>query len=158
MLFTGFYMRTLNLPSYDFRFRITGGKQYVFDEIRKKYVKNTPEEWVRQNFIRYLIVEKNYPEALISIEHEISLNRMSKRCDAVIHSKSGNPLMILEFKAPDVPVGQPVFDQIVRYNLALKVNFLLISNGLKHYCCKIDIQNKDFAFLHAIPDYDDLSV
>jgi hypothetical protein len=150
-------MRALNLPSYDFRFRTTSRKQYIFDEIRKKYVVNTPEEWVRQNFIRYLIVVKRYPEALISIEREISLNRMSKRCDAVIYSKYGNPLMILEFKAPDVSVGQPVFDQIVRYNLALKVNFLLISNGLKHYCCKIDFQNKDYAFMHAIPDYDDLS-
>ena len=150
-------MRTLNLPSYDFHFRITGEKQYIFDEIRKKYVLNTPEEWVRQNFIKYLVFGRKYPEALISIEHEISLNRLSKRCDAVVYSKSGNPLMILEFKAPDVPVSQGVFDQIVRYNLVLKVNFLLITNGLQHFCCKINFQNKDYVFLHEIPDYEDMT-
>ncbi|MBN2213305.1 MAG: type I restriction enzyme HsdR N-terminal domain-containing protein [Bacteroidales bacterium] len=150
-------MRLLNLPSYNFNFKIIRDKQYIFDEIRKKYVANTPEEWVRQNFIRYLIAGRNYPQALISVEHVISLNRLSKRCDAVVHSKSGNPLMILEFKAPDISVGQKVFDQIVRYNLVLKVNFLLVTNGLKHYCCKINFQNKDYNFLNEIPGYEDLT-
>ncbi len=150
-------MRTLNLPSYDFKFRVSGEKQYIFDEIRKKYVVNTPEEWVRQNFIRYLIAEKGYPETLISIEHEISLNRLSKRCDAVVFSKTGHPLMIIEFKAPDIPVCQDVLDQIVRYNLVLNVNFLLITNGMKHYCCRIDFRNKDYVFLSQIPDYNDLT-
>jgi hypothetical protein len=150
-------MRTLNLPSYDFDFKIIGEKQYIFDVIRRKYVVNTPEEWVRQNFIRYLVAEKGYVETLMSIEHEISLNRLSKRCDAVVFSKNGKPLMILEFKSPDVPVSQEVFDQIVRYNMVLKVNFLLITNGMKHFCCKINFQNKDYVFLREIPDYDDLT-
>lgn len=149
-------MKTLNLPSYDFRFRITGEKQYIFDEVRKKYVMNTPEEWVRQNFIRYLVLEKGYPQTLISIEHEISLNTLSKRCDAVVFSKKGQPLMILEFKAPDVSVRQDVFDQIVRYNLVLKVSFLLITNGMKHFCCKINFQKKDYIYLREIPGYNDL--
>ena len=150
-------MQTLNLPSYDFRFRISGEKQYIFDEVRKKYVMNTPEEWVRQNFIRYLVLEKGYPQTLISIEHEISLNRLLKRCDAVVFSKKGKPLMILEFKAPDVPVSQDVFDQIVRYNLVLKVNFLLITNGMKHFCCKINYLKKDYLYLTEIPCYNDLT-
>jgi hypothetical protein len=151
-------MQTLNLPSYDFSFRISGEKQYIFDEVRKKYVINTPEEWVRQNFIRYLVSEKGYPQTLISIEHKISLNRMQKRCDAVVFSKKGIPVMILEFKAPDVPVSQHVFDQIVRYNLALNVNFLLVTNGMKHFCCKINFQKKDYYYLSEIPGYDDLVV
>jgi len=150
-------MKTLNLPSYDFSFRITGEKQYIFDEVRKKYVMNTPEEWVRQNFIRYLVLEKGYPQTMISIEHEISLNRLLKRCDAVVFSKKGQPLMILEFKAADVPVRQDVFDQIVRYNLVLKVNFLLITNGMKHFCCKINFQKKDYIYLSEIPGYYDLN-
>jgi len=150
-------MRVLNLPSYEFNIRIAGEKQYIFDEIRKKYVMNTPEEWVRQNFIRYLVLEKGYPHVLISIEHEISLNRLSKRCDAVVFSKKGKPAMILEFKAPDIPVSQDVFDQIVRYNLALKVNFLLITNGMKHFCCKVNFQNRDYVFLREIPCYNDLT-
>ncbi len=150
-------MKTLNLPEYDFNLRRSGEKQYIFDEIRRKYVLNTPEEWVRQHFIRYLVSEKGYPQSLISIEHEISLNRLTKRCDAVVFSRKGEPLMILEFKAPDIPVSQHVFDQIVRYNQVLRVNFLLITNGLKHFCCRIDFQHKDHVFLDEIPDYDDLS-
>ena len=150
-------MQTLNLPSYDFRFRISGEKQYIFDEVRKKFVMNTPEEWVRQNFIRYLFLQKGYPQTLISIEHEVSLNRMLKRCDAVVFSKKGQPLMILEFKAPDVFVNQDVFDQIVRYNLVLNVNFLLITNGMKHFCCKINYQKKDYVYLTEIPCYNDLT-
>jgi len=157
LLLSSLQMILLNLPSYDFIFRITGGKQYIFDEVRKKYVINTPEEWVRQNFIRYLVLEKGYPKTLISIEHKISLNRLLKRCDAVVFSKNGKPLMIIEFKAPDVPVSQDVFDQIVRYNLVLKVNFLLITNGMKHFCCKINFQKKDYIYLSGIPGYNDLT-
>ena len=151
-------MRLLNLPSYDFSFRTDDKKQYIFDDVRKKYVVNTPEEWVRQNFIRYLVSDRGYPQTLISIEHEISLNRLSKRCDAVVFSKESEPLMILEFKAPEIPVSQTAFDQIVRYNLVLKVSYLLITNGMKHFCCKVNIQKKDYIYLNEIPFYEELTV
>lgn len=141
---------------YDFKTRLADGKQYIFDEIRKKYVVNTPEEWVRQNFIRYLINEKGYPGTLIGIEYEIRLNRLTKRCDAVVFSKKALPVMILEFKAPGVPVSQLVFDQIERYNKVLRVSYLLITNGLKHYCCKIDPDKNNYVFLNEIPFYKDI--
>jgi hypothetical protein len=150
-------MQQLNLPSYDFSIRTEGQKQYIFDDVRKKYVVNTPEEWVRQNFIRFLVSDRGFPRPLISIEHEISLNRLSKRCDAVVFSKSSEPLMILEFKAPDIPVSQNAFDQIVRYNLVLKVSYLLITNGMKHFCCKVNIQNKNYIYLSEIPNYEELT-
>lgn len=150
-------MLELNLPRYDFKVRLAEGKQYIFDEIRKKYVVNTPEEWVRQNFIRYLINEKGYPGSLIGIEYEIKLNRLLKRCDAVVFSKKALPVMILEFKAPGVPVSQLVFDQIERYNKVLRVGYLLITNGLKHYCCKIDFDSNNYVYLREIPFYNDLT-
>lgn len=149
-------MKKLNLPEFEFKFRTEGKKRYIFDEIRKKFVTVTPEEWVRQNFIRYMLSELNYPASLISIEHEVALNELSKRCDAVVFSRQGNPCMILEFKAPGVKLNQSAFDQIVRYNITLYVNYLLISNGMKHYCCKLNFEKKDYKFLQGVPEYNSL--
>ena len=147
-------MINLNLPLYNFKFRFDKNRQYIFDEVRKKYVVNTPEEWVRQNFLKYLVTEKSYPQSLISLEYEIKVNRLSKRCDAVIFNRKGISKMIIEFKAPDIIINQHSFDQIVRYNTKLMVPFLLVSNGLKHFCCKIDYEKNDYSYIKEIPTFD----
>lgn len=148
----------LNLPSYQFKIRpATSGKDEIFDEFRMKYITLTPEEWVRQNFMRYLKEEKEYPPALIAIEKGIIVNRMKKRFDAVIHNREGKPIMLIEFKSPDVIVSQKVMEQISRYNLNLNVNYLIISNGLIHYCCYIDKKNDNIIFLKDIPVFSELN-
>ena len=149
-------MYQLNLPEFKFKLQQNEDRQLIFDELRKKFVTNTPEEWVRQNFIQYLITILNYPKALISIEREIKVNQLSKRCDAVVFSRKGNPAMILEFKAPDVKLSQEVFDQVVRYNSTLNVKHLLISNGMKHFCIQLSFENHTYEFLPGIPEYQSL--
>lgn len=148
----------LNLPQYQFKTRISpSGKEEVFDDIRKKFVILTPEEWVRQNLIRYLKEEKEYPSMLIAIEKGIKVNNMQKRFDAVVHDRNGQPLMLIEFKSPDVKINQKVMEQISRYNLSLNVSYLLISNGLLHFCCYIDKETGTFEFLDEIPEFSELS-
>jgi hypothetical protein len=145
-------MLPLNLPHYDFKISNEVPAK-IFDFIRKKYVVLTPEEWVRQNFLRYLVTEKKYPPPLILIEKTLKVNKMKKRCDAVVHSKAGMPLMIIEFKQPEVPISQDTFDQIARYNIPMKVEYLVVSNGMKHYCCLLDFDNNTYSFLEDVPDY-----
>jgi hypothetical protein len=145
-------MLSLNLPHYEFT-NIEGNPEKIFDFIRKKYVTLTPEEWVRQNFLKYLVVEKKYPQSLILIEKTLQVHQMKKRCDAVVYNNSGNPLMIIEFKKPEVSISQAVFDQIARYNIPMKVKYLVVSNGLQHYCSTIDFDKNKFEFIAAIPDY-----
>lgn len=148
----------LNLPEYQFNTRINGyNKKEIFDAIRKKYIVLTPEEWVRQNFIRFLIEKKKYPPMLISIEKGIKVNKLQKRFDAVVHDRQGKPVMLIEFKSPEIKINQKVMEQISRYNLNLKVNYLLVSNGLVHYCCIIDSKKGSFEFLPGIPEFNDLS-
>ena len=113
----------------------------------------TPEEWVRQNFIRYLIHEKQFPASLIAIEMALKYNRMQKRGDVVVYDKSGKPLLIVECKAPNVKITQNAFDQVARYNMALKVKYLVVTNGLTHYCCSMDYPRKSYEFLDGIPMY-----
>ncbi len=149
-------MHQLNLPAYPVKTRKTDDKTEVFDPIRKRYVLLTPEEWVRQQFIGYLITEKHYPESLISIEKGIKVNRMYKRFDAVISDRSGKPAVLIEFKSPKIPVSQKVFEQIAAYNIGLKVKYLIVSNGMKHYCCLVDYEDKSFSFLDTIPEYSEL--
>ncbi len=146
----------LHMPAYDFRTKEKGGKKLIFDAFRHKWVALTPEEWVRQNFIRYLIQERHYPASLISVEHAIRRNQLNFRSDAVIFSKNGEPMVIIECKAPEVKISQQAFDQIVRYNFELKVNYLMVTNGISHYCCKIDQKLLTYAFLTEIPDYKEL--
>lgn len=149
----------LNLPDYSFKIRSTsGGKDEIFDEFRKKYIALTPEEWVRQNFVRFLKEEKRYPSSLIAIEKGIRVNNMQKRFDAVVHNRDGKPIMLIEFKSPDVKIDQKVMEQISRYNLSLNVNYLLISNGLSHYCCYINKETSDIIFLKDIPNFDELNL
>lgn len=149
-------MLNLNLPPFDIKVKKIDGRLSVFDKVRRKYVALTPEEWVRQHFINYLVFEKGYPESLIANEIQINLNQQKKRCDTVVYDRDAMPLVIIEYKAPEVSITQNVFDQIVQYNVVLKVRYLIVSNGLNHYCCKVDYENHTFAYLPDIPSYDEL--
>ena len=147
------HMEKLNLPTYSFNIKLIEQRKYIFDFIRKKFVILTPEEWVRQNFLKFLIEEKKYPASLIAVEMEFKLNNLSKRSDAVVYNKSGNPVLIIECKAASVKIDQKVFDQIARYNMKLNVDFLIVTNGLEHYCCKIDYENQKYYFLKEVPEF-----
>ncbi|MFK5857132.1 MAG: type I restriction enzyme HsdR N-terminal domain-containing protein [Bacteroidota bacterium] len=148
----------LNLPEYHFKTRVNQmGKSEIFDNLRKKFVVSTPEEWVRQNFMQYLIEEKDYPPMLIAIEKGIKVNNMRKRFDAVIYNRNGQPIMLIEFKSPDVKLSQKVMEQISSYNLSLNVNYLIVSNGLTHYCCYIDRATGAITFIGDIPTFDIIS-
>jgi len=146
-------MIKLNLPSFSFKFKSMENKLYIFDMLRKKYVVLTPEEWVRQNFARYLIGNKNYPKSIIAIEKQLKINNTTKRTDILLFDKNGNPDIIVECKAPSIKINQETFDQIARYNLKLNANYLIITNGLQHFYCKIDHQLEKYHFLKDIPDY-----
>ncbi|MCD4745736.1 MAG: type I restriction enzyme HsdR N-terminal domain-containing protein [Bacteroidales bacterium] len=149
-------MQKLNFPEYSFKIRKKDLRTEIFDIIRKKYVALTPEEWVRQNVIMYLISEKNFPQSLIAIEMGFKLYHTKKRSDIVVYDNTANPIMIIECKAPEIKINQKVFDQIARYNMALKVKYFIITNGLIHYCCIIDYSKKNYQFIKNIPDYQEL--
>lgn len=146
-------MQKLNFPSYNFRFKNTENKTLIFDEIRKKFVVLQPEEWVRQHCIKYLIEEKHYPKSLINVEKEIRINDLKKRYDIVIFNPDGSILLIVECKAPQIKITQGVFDQIARYNLELNATFLMVTNGINHYFCELDVNKKCFIFLKDIPNF-----
>ena len=146
----------LNLPTYSFRTRQEGAKLKIFDEIRKKFLVLTPEEWVRQNFIRYLVAEKSFPVSLMAVETGLQLNGNQFRADLLVYNKQGKPWMIVEFKAPEVKITQKTFDQIARYNITFEVPFLIVSNGLEHYCCQVDFDAKNYRFFREIPLFSDL--
>lgn len=148
-------MLALNLPPIDPKIK-KADKLYIWDRIRKKYVALTPEEWVRVHFVDYLINQIKCPESLIANEIQINLNGMKKRCDTVIYNNKLIPVAIVEYKAPDVKITQEVFDQIVRYNITLKVNYLIVSNGIEHFCCKMNYDELTYDFLADIPCYSEL--
>ena len=146
-------MQKLNLPIYSIKLQKEGSKTLIFDPIRKKYIILTPEEWVRQNFIQFLIEEKNYPASLMAIEMGIDLLNTKKRCDIVLYNTKGLPHMIVECKAPSIKISQDTFDQIARYNMTLKTDLLVVTNGMQHYICIMDHQDKRYNFLKEIPNY-----
>lgn len=146
-------MFSLNLPDFQVKIAVTDGKKMVFDPLRRKYVALTSEEWVRQHFVHYLIQHKGYPSGLLANEVQLTLNGTRKRCDTVLYDRTRTPRMIIEYKAPTVPITRQVFDQITRYNIVLKVDYLIVSNGLEHYCCKVDYERFCCNFLKEIPDY-----
>ena len=148
----------LNLPSYSFRIREQTGKKQIFDGFRRKWIILTPEEWVRQNFARYLTEVKHFPSSLVALERSLRINQHDFRTDVVLFSKSGNPLVVVECKAPEVKITQQVFDQIARYNLELRVSYLIVTNGLAHYCCRFDQDQQTYTFLQEIPDYTEIMV
>lgn len=149
-------MLSLNLPVFDAKINVRNGKNVIFDTIRRRYVALTPEEWVRQHFVHFLIAYKGYPSSLLANEVMIKLNGMNRRCDTVLYRRDLSARMIVEYKAPDVEISQTVFEQISRYNIALKVDYLIVSNGLEHYCCRMNYSRQSYSFLHDIPDYQDL--
>ena len=146
----------LNLPQYPFRVKEEDGKKTIFDEFRKRWVVLTPEEWVRQHIARYLTEIKHFPSSLIAIERSLKINQRTFRTDLVLFSGDGNPLVVVECKAPDVKISQQVFDQIAHYNLDLRVNYLLVTNGNSHYCCRFNVAAQTYTFLSEIPDYKEI--
>ena len=149
-------MKTLNLPTYQFSFKEENKKTKIFDAIRKKFLVLTPEEWVRQHIVRFLVEEKGCPPSLIAIEIGLKLNGMQKRADILVYSKMGKPILMVECKAPQIKIDQKVFDQIGRYNITFKLPYLLVTNGMEHFCAQIDFESKDFTFLQDIPEYEKL--
>ncbi len=146
----------LNLPPYPFRIADQNGQLSLFDEIRKRHIVITPEEWVRQHFVQYLIRQKHYPKTLIKLEGGHKLNGMAKRSDIVVFNPGGEKILLVECKAPSVPIDQKTFDQVARYNMVHKVKLLAVSNGLQHYYCRIDFEKRGYQFIEELPDYKDI--
>ena len=149
-------MQALNLPKTDLKIIIKEEKQLVFDILRRKFVALTPEEWVRQLFVHHLIRDKGYPAECIGNEISLTLNGTRKRCDSVVYDQNAQPAMIIEYKSPDVEITQQVFDQISRYNIKLRVKWLVVSNGVHHYCCHVDYDSGTCQFVEDIPPYSDI--
>lgn len=147
-------MQKLNFLTYSFRFKNSENKLSIFDEIRKKFIILTPEEWVRQHVLKFLIEEKKYPKSYINVEKLIKVNGMNKRYDVVIFKPNGSLLLLVECKAPEIKITQTTFDQIARYNMTLKADYLMVTNGLNHYFCKMDFENKKYTFLEEIPEFE----
>ena len=146
-------MQPLNFPNFIFRFKNSENKVSIFDEIRKKFIILTPEEWVRQHVIRFLLEEKKYPQSLINVEKVLKINGLTKRYDVVVFKNDGSILILVECKSTDIKISQDVFDQIARYNLTLKAEFLMVTNGLNHYFCKMNFDNEKFEFLDNLPEF-----
>ena len=152
-------MQHLNLPEYQFNIKKKGHDGLVIlDTLRKRWVALTPEEWVRQNFVRYLIEDREFPAALMNNEISLTQNGIKRRCDTLVADRQGLPLVIVEYKAPTIEISQKTFDQIVRYNMVLRAQYLIVTNGMRHYCCKIDYENNSYAFLQEIPPYNVLAI
>ena len=149
-------MTRLNLPPFEIKLRGTKAQPQIFDILRKKYIALTPEEWVRQHFVHFLVEHKGYPAALMANEIQLKVGEKTLRADSVLYSRDMKPRMIIEYKAPHIPITQKVFDQISIYNMLLHVDYLVVSNGLQHYIYKMDYNDKKYLFLEDIPDYEEL--
>jgi hypothetical protein len=149
-------LKELNLPQYSFRIHGKEGAEMILDPFRKKFVKLTEEEWVRQNFLQYLVKEGKYPAGLLGVEVFFKFNQLKKRIDILVHNRMGEPVMIVECKRPDVKIEESVFDQIVTYDMKFKVPYIVVTNGIHHYACKIDFQEMKYEYLLVIPLYEDL--
>lgn len=151
-------MQKLNFPSYTFRFKNSENKVSIFDAVRKKFIILTPEEWVRQHVVQFLLEEKKYPKSLINVEKVLLVNGLRKRYDVVVFNPDGTIFILIECKAPEVRITQAVFDQIARYNMTLEAEFLMVTNGLNHYFCLMDFENEKYEFLKELPNYKSLEV
>ncbi len=147
-------MTPLNFPMYKFRFKSTEKKVHIFDGVRKRFLLLTPEEWVRQHCINFLLKQLNIPKSFINVEKEVKVNGLSKRYDIITFNQDGSVYLIVECKAPNVKITQDTFDQIARYNLTLKATYLMVTNGLQHYYCRMDLDNKTYIFLEKLPEFD----
>lgn len=146
----------LNLPPHPFRITLKADQYFIFDELRKKHLVLTPEEWVRQHFIQFLIREKKFPRTLMQVEGGLQLNQLHKRTDIVVFNTLGERLMVIECKAPGIKLSQSVFDQAARYNSVHQAKWLVVTNGLRHCYARIDHQQRGFNFFEDLPDYKDL--
>ena len=149
-------MIQLTLPPYQIRVKETHGRKLIFDILRRKYVALTPEEWVRQHFIHYLVEHKNYPSSLLANEVSLQIGEKRMRADSVLYDNQLHPRMIIEYKAPNITLTQKVFDQITIYNLLLHVDYLIVSNGMTTYICKMDYEKQTYKFLETIPNYENI--
>jgi hypothetical protein len=147
-------MQQLNFPHFEFKLRNSNARQEIFDPIRHKYVSLTPEEWVRQHLIAHLVSVKGYPVSIIGVEKQLMLNKLLKRFDLVVFGRNATPFLLVECKAPGVEITEKTFDQAARYNMLLKAEYFLITNGLEHYTCRIDYEKKQYIFIEDIPDFD----
>jgi predicted type IV restriction endonuclease len=143
-------MQQLNFSSYSFRFKNSENKVSIFDAIRKKFIILTPEEWVRQHVVQFLMIDKNYPKSLINVEKVLKVNGLRKRYDVVVYNSDGSIFILIECKAPEINISQSTFDQIARYNMTLKSDYLMVTNG---YFCQMDFENEKYQFLHELPNY-----
>lgn len=146
-------MTKLNFSSYSFRFKNSENKTYIFDIIRKKFLLLTPEEWVRQHVLNYLIEDLKYPKSLINVEKLVNVNGLKRRYDIVVFKSDGSLFLLVECKAPEVQITQATFDQIAQYNFVLKAENLMITNGLNHYFCQMDFENEKYVFLKELPEF-----
>lgn len=146
----------IDLPPYEIKLRQQNGRQQIFDFLRRKYVALTPEEWVRQHFVHFLTEKKGFPKGLLANEVELKVGEKKLRCDTLLYNRKLQPQMIIEYKAPEIAITQRVFDQISVYNYLLHVDYLIVSNGRQHFCCRMNYEKKEYSFLRNIPDYSDL--
>ena len=146
-------MQKLNFSDYVFRFKNTENRISVFDEIRKKFIILTPEEWVRQHVVHFLLYEKKYPKSLVNVEKVLTINGLTKRYDVVVFNSDGSIFILVECKAPQIKISQTTFDQIARYNMTMKSELLMVTNGHNHFFCKMDYTDEKYIFLHDLPDY-----
>jgi hypothetical protein len=144
-------MQQLNFPPYTFRFKNSENKVAIFDEIRKRFMILTPEEWVRQHVVRFLLEDRKYPKSYINVEKLLKVNDLKKRYDIVVFNPDGSIFILVECKAPEIKISQHTFDQIARYNMTLKAEYLMVTNGLQHYFCKMDYVNETYIFLSELP-------
>ena len=146
-------MKQLQFPTYSFRFKNSENKVAIFDEIRKKFIIITPEEWVRQHVVQFLLQDKKYPKSYINVEKLLKINDLNKRYDVVVYNPDGSIFILVECKAPEIKISQHTFDQIARYNMTLNAEYLMVTNGLNHYFCKMDYENEKYDFLSELPEY-----
>lgn len=149
-------MYELNLPSFDFRLKKESTGICIYDVVRRKYVKLTPEEWVRQHVVHFLLTQKHYPLSLMNVEVGMEIQSMRRRADIVCYNSQADVLLVTECKAPEVKITQEVFEQIAQYNMCLKARYLFVSNGLTHFACEINAEQKSYMFLENVPDYNSI--
>ena len=150
-------MKQLQFPTYSFRFKNSENKVAIFDEIRKKFIIITPEEWVRQHVVQFLLQDKKYPKSHINVEKLLKINDLNKRYDVVVYNPNGSIYILVECKAPEIKISQHTFDQIARYNMTLNAEYLMVTNGLNHYFCKMDYEKEKYDFLPELPEYQSLN-
>lgn len=146
-------MQKLNFPEYNFRFKNSENRVAIFDEIRKKFILLTPEEWVRQHVIKFLLQDNNYPKNYTNVEKVLKINGLTKRYDAVVFEPDGSVFLLVECKAPSVKITQDTFDQIARYNMVAKARYMMVTNGLNHYFCQMDYNEEKYIFLRELPEF-----